>query len=46
MNRVARSVSKTITLRAAFSQISKAQSTAPSKREYLQFSKNKLVDFG
>ncbi len=46
MNRVSRSVSQVLKLRAAFSQISKAQNQSPSRREYLQFSKKRLVDFG
>ncbi len=46
MNRVSRSVIQTLRLRAAFSQISKAQTQSPSRREYLQFSKKRLVDFG
>lgn len=46
MNKVSRSLNRFLTLRAAFSQITKAQNQAPSRREYLQFSKKRLVDFG
>ncbi len=30
----------------AFSEIAKTTSKAPSRREYLQFSKSRLIDFG
>lgn len=30
----------------AFSQVTKAGTTAPARREHLQFSKHRLVDFG
>lgn len=30
----------------AFSQVAKAAPTAPARREHLQFSKHRLVDFG
>lgn len=46
MNRVTRSLSSVLKLRACFSQIAKANNQAPSKREYLQFSKRRLIDFG
>lgn len=46
MNRVTRSFGKAFGMRAFFSQISKAKTQAPSRREYLQFSKSRLVDFG
>lgn len=29
-----------------FSQVAKANNTAPARREHLQFSKQRLVDFG
>lgn len=32
--------------RALFSTIQKAKDSAPAKRDYLQFSKKKLVDWG
>jgi hypothetical protein len=46
MNRVTRSFGKAFGIRAFFSQLSKAKTQAPSRREYLQFSKSRLVDFG
>jgi hypothetical protein len=46
MNRITRLTSSVTQIRMAFSQIAKTTSKAPSRREYLQFSKNKLVDFG
>ena len=46
MNRVSRSFLNGLKLRATFSQLSKAKNQTPSRREYLQFSKSRLVDFG
>lgn len=33
-------------LRACFSEVIKATNTSPIRREYLQFSKHRLIDFG
>lgn len=46
MNRIARLPSTFRTVRALFSQVAKSSNRAPIRREYLQFSKARLVDFG
>jgi hypothetical protein len=46
MNKVFRTVGLFNALRAGFSQVTKASNSAPARRERLQFSKHRLVDFG
>lgn len=46
MNKVARTVRLLNLLRSGFSEVTKAKVNAPARRERLQFSKHRLVDFG
>ena len=46
MNKVTRTLKLLSTLRAGFSQVTTPNVTAPARRERLQFSKHRLVDFG
>jgi len=46
MNKLTRTLRTLQTLRACFSQVTKTSSSAPVRRDRLQFSKERLVDFG
>ena len=46
MNKITRSLRLLKNLRFGFSQVTRANNTAPARRERLQFSKARLVDFG
>lgn len=46
MNKVARTARLLRNLKFGFSEVAKAQTTAPARRDRLQFSKQRLVDFG
>jgi hypothetical protein len=46
MNKVTRTARLISALRFGFSQVTKPNVSAPARREYLQFSKKHLVDFG
>jgi len=46
MNKVARTARLFRNIRFGFSEVTKAKNSAPARRERLQFSKHRLVDFG
>jgi hypothetical protein len=46
MNKVVKAIRLLNTLKAGFSEVTKATSRAPARRERLQFSKHRLTDFG
>jgi len=46
MNKVVKTLRLLTSLKAGFSEIAPAASKAPARRERLQFSKHRLLDFG
>lgn len=46
INKVCKAARGLCNLRAAFSQVTKAATSTPARRDHLQFSKHRLVDFG
>ena len=46
MNKLIKPLRLLRSLRAGFSQVTKAANSAPARRERLQFSKHRLLDFG
>lgn len=46
MNKVVKTLSLLNCLRSGFSEVTKASSRAPARRDRLQFSKHRLLDFG
>lgn len=46
MNKLARTARLMRAIRFGFSEVTKPNVSAPARREYLQFSKKRLVDFG
>lgn len=46
MNHIIKTGRHVIRTRAFFSNLTKSKGSAPAPREYLQFSKKRLVDFG
>jgi hypothetical protein len=46
MNKLARSVRLLRNLRCGFAEVTKATPSTPARRDRLQFSKHRLVDFG
>ena len=46
MNKVARAIRLARNVRFNFSEVTRPNATAPARRDRLQFSKQRLVDFG